>query len=190
MGSDKKIKILVVDDDEMVRETFSDVFRSDGFEVKEAIDGVDGLEKAMEFIPDVILTGIIMPKMDGFALKDALSKNVATVNAPIIMLSHMGREEDRKKAMESGIRDFIVVGMITPKELKEKISDLLQSGEEYKIKFNASELDAPKLEKDLGFNSGFKCPKCQGETILFLKKINHGTQNLSAKFICPNCDKK
>ena len=187
----KKIKVLIIDDDEFSRETYIDVFKREGFEVIGAVDGLEGLDKATKIIPDIILTGIIMPKMDGFGLKDALAKNVATARIPVMMLSHMGREEDRKKAEKSGIKEFIVQGMITPKQVVEDIRAMFGPREyEYKINFKPTELDAPKLNSEFGFNHGFTCKNCQREMIMSLRISNKDRREFTVKFICPNCDKK
>lgn len=181
-------KILIIDDDENAREIYAEVFKQAGFEVAEAIDGLEGLDKATKNIPDIIFTGIIMPRMDGFALKDALAKNVATAAVPVIMLSHMGREEDRIKAKETGIKDFIVQGMASPKEVVEKIKTLFSSGD-YKIKFSPNEMDAFRLAEDLGINASFKCPQCQNEMVLSVQISNANAKQISGKFICLNCSK-
>lgn len=185
---DKKIKILLVDDDEAIRTNYAEVFRQNGYEVTEAVDGLDGLEKATEAIPDVIFTGIIMPRMDGFALKEALAKNVATSDIPVLMSSHMGREEDRRRAVEMGIRDFIVSGMVPPKEVVERVKMLTGSGDrEYGLRFDPTELDAPELAADFELND-FRCSKCGGEMRLTLKISDIGKHEFKARFICPNCD--
>lgn len=187
---DKKIKILVVDDDKSSRETYMDVFNQKGFEVSGAVDGLDGLDKAVKIIPDVILTGIIMPRMDGFGLKDALAKNVATAKIPVMMLSHMGREEDRKKAEKAGIQGFIVQGMTTPKQVVENVQAMFFNSSEYRIKFSPVELDASKLISEFGFNQGFICKNCQKEMIITLKIADKEKLEFTARFICPNCDRK
>ncbi|PIP27847.1 MAG: hypothetical protein COX29_04345 [Candidatus Moranbacteria bacterium CG23_combo_of_CG06-09_8_20_14_all_35_22] len=184
--NDKKIRILLVDDEQTIRETYADIFRQAGFEVSEAVDGLDGLDKATKEMPDVIFTGIIMPRMDGFALKEALVKNVNTSKIPVMMLSHMGREEDREKAQNLGVKDFIVQGMISPKEIIEKIQAMFGS-EGYLIKFSTSELDALKLAEDLHINQRFECPKCSGEMVLKLKIFDVNKQEFNAKFVCPKC---
>ena len=187
--SSKKTKVLLVDDDETVRSIYVDVFKREGFEIIEARDGVEGLDKATREVPDVIFSGIIMPRMDGFALKDALTKNVATANIPMLMLSHMGREEDRKKAYSLGVKDFIVQGMTTPKQVVEKINAMFGSGY-YNLKFNPASPDASRLAADLRVNPSFRCETCQGDLVLSLKIINPERQELSAKFVCPNCGDK
>lgn len=182
----KKIKVLLIDDDEITREIYADVFRRSGFEVTETENGAEGLDKATKEVPDVILTGIIMPKLDGFGLKDALMKNSSTANIPVFMLSHMGREEDRKKAYEVGIKDFIIQGMITPKQVVGKINAIFGVGE-YKLKFSAMDLDASRLAGDLRLNPNFKCEACQEDMVLAIKIADVEKREISARFICPTC---
>lgn len=182
----KKLKILLVDDDEPIRTTYADVFKKEGYEVTEAVDGLDGLERATEVMPDVIFTGIIMPRMDGFALKDALAKNVATANIPVVMSSHMGREEDRKKAQEMGVKDFFVLGMITPLQVAEKINGMFNLGE-YKLSFNIGEMDAPRLADDFHINHNFECPECYSKMTLALRSVNPAEREFKAKLVCPKC---
>lgn len=182
-----KIKILIVDDDDANRNTYAEVFKQAGFEVSEAVDGVEGLDKATKIIPDVIFTGIIMPRMDGFGLKEALTKNIATTNIPVMMLSHMGREEDKRKAEELGVKDFIIQGMTTPRQTIEKVKAMFDSGD-YTLKFNPNELDAPKLATDFHFLPGFKCPNCSKEMVLTMKISNIDKHEFKAKFVCPNCE--
>jgi len=183
---DKKIKILIVDDDQTVRETYADIFRQEGFEVSEAEDGLDGLDKATKENPDIIFTGIIMPRMDGFALKEALAKNVNTSNVPVIMLSHMGREEDRVKAQELGVKDFIVQGMVMPKQVVDRIRNIFGSVK-YRIKFSVNELDTSKLAQDFSFVHNFECSNCQAEMVLELEVADVDKKEFKAKFVCPKC---
>jgi len=185
---EKKIKILVVDDNESIRTLYADIFRQGGFEVSEAEDGLAGLEKATRETPNVILTGIIMPRMDGFGLKEALGKNISTSEIPILMLSHMGREEDRRKAQEMGIKEFFVQEMISPKQVMEKVRNIFGLSE-YKLKININDLDAKTLFQDLRIDPEFKCPSCGQEMVLGLKVSDSANKIFSsARFFCPNCE--
>jgi len=183
-----RTKILIVDDDIGVRNLYAEVFEEKGFEVIEAIDGVDGLDKATKKTPDVIFTGIIMPRMDGFGLVEALKKNVATSSIPIIMSSHLGREQDRQRAKSLGVKDFIVLGYYTPREVVEKFK-LLFSAREYELKIISNELGAKKLASDLKIKEGLRCEKCNGELILSLRVADEKEKTFSAKFVCLQCGK-
>lgn len=182
----KKIKILLVDDDENIRGIYAEVFRQNGFEVEEAADGLEGLDKATKNVPDIIFTGIIMPKMDGFALMENIKKNVATSSIPIIISSHMGREEDREKAMKMGAKDFIVKTMNTPNEIVERIRKIFDSTS-YRLKIDSTELDAGRFIKNIGLKEGMKCPACDENVILILEPLNSDDKSFKAKVVCPKC---
>mgnify|MGYP002386712875 CR=1 FL=1 len=184
----RTIKILMVDDDEVIRGMYATVFKKEGFEVIEAVDGVDGLDKATKNVPDLIFTGIVMPTMDGFQMMEALAKNVATSKIPVIISSHLGREEDHKKANELGAKEFFVRGMHTPNEIAEKIRAMLEP-QEYKLKISFDELDAKKMFTDLHMDPEFKCADCRGELILSLRVTNMEKHEFSANFACSKCNR-
>lgn len=184
---EKKYKILIVDDDADSRSLYAEVFKAEGFKVVEAEDGLDGIDKAIANVPDVILTGIIMPKMDGFGLKDALSKNVATSNIPVVMSSHMGREEDRKKADEAGIKDFFVAGMVTPKEVVTRVISLFDLVK-YKLKLNINGGDISRLTRDLKLKDDFSCVNCGEDLVLNIEVTNKERREFTGRIICLRCD--
>jgi len=175
-------KILIVEDDEGTREIYAHVFKKEGFEVIEAVDGTDGLDKAIKNIPDVVFSGIMMPGMNGFELFEALKKNADTIQIPFVISSHMGRPEDQQKSKDLGIKDFILRNYVTPVEVVQRIK-AVANAKKYKIKFDAGALDAPKLAADLHLPNQFKCPKCGTEMIMEVFKKNELTDD----FICPNC---
>jgi PleD family two-component response regulator len=184
---EKKYKILIVDDDADLRSIYAEVFKTEGFKVMEAQDGLDGIDKAIANVPDVILTGIIMPKMDGFGLKDALSKNVATSHIPVVMSSHMGREEDRKKAEEVEVKDFFVAGMVTPKEVVARVLNLF-SLVKYELKLNINAGDVSSLTKDLNLKTDFSCSNCGEDLVLNIEIVDRERREFKGRILCPRCD--
>jgi CheY-like chemotaxis protein len=184
----KKIKILIVDDNGEIRKMYAEVFRESGFEVEEAVDGLDGLDRATKNIPDIIFTGIIMPRMDGFDLMRSLQKNVATKNIPVLISSHMGREEDQKKAMELGAKDFIVKTMNTPKEIVEKVERMF-NGNIFNLKIVENELDAERFSSVMQFGKGLRCPNCGNSLAVSLELVDLEKRELKASVICLKCGK-
>lgn len=183
-----KKKILIIDDNIELREMYAEIFQNADFEVSQAGDGVEGLDKATKELPDVIFSGIIMPRMDGFAMIESLQKTVMTSNIPIVISSHMGREEDKIRATKLGVKDFIVQGTVRPIEVLERISSLFaEVGSEYHLEFNPVELDAQKLAKDLSLQASFKCLNCGEKLLLSMKLMDPKNQKFEAKFICPKC---
>src|SRR3989344_5882863 len=95
--------ILVVDDDFQQRDLYIEFLRSKGFVVTGANDGQDAWEKIQKQKPDLVFTGIAMPRMTGFELIEKLRATPATASLPIIVFSHLGREEDKKRAKALGV---------------------------------------------------------------------------------------
>ena len=185
--SEEKIKILVVDDDLESREMYKEVLQKANFTVLEGSDGVEGLDLATRNLPDVIFTGIIMPRMDGFSMMEELKKNVTTSRIPVIIFSHMGREEDQRKANLLGAKDFIVRDLVTPVQVVERIKSIFVKSGSYQIEFNPYSLDAQKLAKDLNLSDDFQCMECDEKMIMNLKLIDVREKKFEVKFVCPNC---
>lgn len=184
---ENKKRILLVDDDNNIRTIYSEILINAGFLVEEAMDGADGLEKALNNIPDLVFTGIDMPRMDGFTFVESLKKNPATANIPIFMSSHRGRKEDEFKAREMGVKEFIVYVSITPKQVVEKIRALFQE-RAYLLKFSKEELDAQKLAGDFHIDSmNYRCQKCGSDLALSLEIMSTVNHEFKAKFVCPVC---
>ena len=136
-------KILVVDDDFSQRELYSDVFNSAGFDVTVADDGQDAWEKIQHDKPDLVFSGILMPRMTGFELIDKIRSNLSTVTIPIIIFSHLGKPEDRKKAGELSVR-FMVKGFDGPIDILKTVRDILIPVEiQYSSKIEPEDDDRP-----------------------------------------------
>ncbi|MCQ2738640.1 MAG: response regulator transcription factor [bacterium] len=102
----EKKRILIVDDDPEVRELLEFDIASSGYFVDTAVDGMDGLNKALNNKYDLILLDVMMPKMNGFDV----CKNIrqAKINVPILMLTAKGTIGDKTNGFESGADDYLV----------------------------------------------------------------------------------
>lgn len=148
--------ILIVDDDEDSRHFYREVFKKAGFSVLVAADGLEGLDVAMRERPDLIFTGIIMPRMDGFELIKNLRTNVGTTDIPVIMFSHLGREEDKRRAQDLGVRDFIVKSIVPPNEVVSRINLIVGGQTAYRLSFDPAGGDAARLARDFDFPPYFE----------------------------------
>ncbi len=114
-------KILVVDDEEKIREVIKEYAKFDGYEVVEAIDGMDAIKKCKDEGFDLIIMDIMMPKLDGFSSVKEIRKDS---NVPVIMLSARGEEYDKLFGFEIGIDDY-VVKPFSPKELMARVNAVI-----------------------------------------------------------------
>jgi putative two-component system response regulator len=100
-------RILIVDDDCNIRNVLSHFLKADGYEVLTAQDGSEGLTLGTENQPDLILTDVDMPEMDGFEMCRRLKENPSTRFIPIVMVTGRDASEDKMSAWDSGADDFL-----------------------------------------------------------------------------------
>lgn len=100
-------RILVIDDEPVLREATTLTLQRKGFDTIEAKDGVEGAEIAMRSLPDLILCDVNMDQMDGYALLEELRKQPATATIPFIFMTGMGDAESMRKGMNLGADDFL-----------------------------------------------------------------------------------
>ena len=106
--SAKREHLLVVDDSAAIRHLVSDCLRRQGFSVTTAIDGQDGIDKALREPPDLVLTDYDMPRMTGFELVMALRKDSSTRDIPVVMLTARDSARDQAQMRAAGLRSYLV----------------------------------------------------------------------------------
>ena len=113
-------KVLVVEDDQDIRELLVDSLIDLGFDVTEAEDGGAGLQSALEETPDIILLDVMMPVMDGFQVLSQLRENPDTQSVRVIMVSAKSQEQDIANALNAGAYSYIIKPW-EPEELESKV---------------------------------------------------------------------
>jgi CheY-like chemotaxis protein len=100
-------KILVIEDETPVRQNLVELLTLEGYQAIEAGDGEEGVQRAWETLPDLILCDITMPKMDGYAVLSRVSNDPRTAAIPFIFLTARTEREDLRRGMNLGADDFI-----------------------------------------------------------------------------------
>lgn len=120
-------KILIVDDDQFIRELYAEVLHGEGYDIQTAVDGEEGLAKIQKGGFDLILLDIMMPKMDGLQVLDAIAKNPPeSPNGPIIVLTNISHDPIIEDAAKKGSYAYLVKAEITPAELSENVKKYLK----------------------------------------------------------------
>ena len=114
-------KILVVDDEAKIRMIIKEYAEFEGYEVEQAADGMEAVEKAKTGSFDIIIMDVMMPRLDGYSAVKEINKDKKT---PVIMLSARGEEYDKLFGFEIGVDDY-VVKPFSPKELMARIKAVL-----------------------------------------------------------------
>ena len=114
--------MLVVDDDDTVREVLRRYLTRDGHEVIEAADGITGLDLVGPSSPDLLVLDLMLPGMDGLEVCREIRRTSAV---PVIMLTALGQESDRVVGLEFGADDY-VVKPFSPRELALRVGRVLE----------------------------------------------------------------
>jgi len=135
-------KILVVDDEEKIREVIKEYGEFEGYSVAQASDGMEAVNICRNEEFDIIVMDIMMPKLDGYSAVKEIKKNK---DIPVLMLSARGDEYDKLFGFEIGIDDY-VVKPFSPREVMARIKAILYRNQKInnskkKVKFEGLEID-------------------------------------------------
>ncbi len=124
--AEKTKKILVVDDEDSVREIYRHEFLNSGYTVVVAADGEEGLLKAGEETPDMILLDIMLPKMSGIEVLRAIKENQLTKKIPVLLLTNLGEETIIKEGFELGADGYLLKVSYTPSQVVEEVKKFFE----------------------------------------------------------------
>ena len=124
---EKKKKILMIEDDPFMRKLYRNKLTLAGFEVEEAINGEEGLNKLKVGKPDLVLLDIVLPRKTGFDVLIEMKGNEETRDIPVIILSVLGQIQDIKKGLTLGAQDYLVKSKITISEVVTKVQECLKN---------------------------------------------------------------
>jgi CheY-like chemotaxis protein len=117
------IKVLVVEDDDVIRQLITVNLELEGFDVVTAVDGQDALDKVLEVAPDVITLDVMMPRLDGWETATQLRANPDTAHIKVVLLSARAQEADLQHGERIGV-DAYLTKPFDPDELIEVVKRL------------------------------------------------------------------
>ena len=117
-------KILVAEDEKDIRELIVFSLQFAGFEVVAAVDGVEAVEKALDFEPDLIMMDVRMPRMTGYEACAKMKTMAETKDIPVVILSAKGQESEIQTGLNAGAYEYILKPF-APDELIQRVRDIL-----------------------------------------------------------------
>ncbi len=120
------LKVLVVEDSELTRQMLTTTIANMGFTTLEATDGLDALQKLEKIVPDIILTDLDMPGLNGFGLLEKIRGDDRLCTIPSIVLSTRDSQEDKQRAVEAGANAYLVKGAFRESKLKRTFEYVLE----------------------------------------------------------------
>lgn len=127
MADGSSRKILIVEDDEFLRDFYQELLSSEGYTVDVAADGEVGLEKVRQGGWDLILLDIMLPKKDGLQiLRDLQINGPSSPNGPIVALTNLGQDSVINQAFGLGASGYLIKSAMNPDEVLTEIHSFLQ----------------------------------------------------------------
>lgn len=119
--TDKMMKILIVEDEQVLSKVLKEKFDKAGFETKVSGDGEAAILDAKSFMPTIIVLDLVLPKKSGFEVLKAVKDDPETAMIPVIVVSNLGEDSDIKKALSLGAKDYFVKSQHPINEIIEKV---------------------------------------------------------------------
>jgi DNA-binding response OmpR family regulator len=127
LGATTRAKRLIVlaDDSPMIHRHTVPILEDDGYEVRSAYDGLEALVLVRAHQPDLVITDVEMPKLDGYGVCKELKSDPATAHLPVLICSSLGEAQDLERGFDAGADDYLVKPVI-PEELSTRVRALVQ----------------------------------------------------------------
>lgn len=119
------VRILLAEDDRLLRTAAATALRRHGFEILTATHGEEALALVQAKTPDLILLDLIMPKLDGFEVLRRLKADPERRMIPVIVLSNLGQDSDVQRALDTGAAGYFVKSNLSLQDLVERVKETL-----------------------------------------------------------------
>lgn len=123
--SERKKKIVILEDDEHISRVYGMKFSKEGYDTVFVSSGEQGVEKIESEMPDLVIMDLMMPKKDGFGVLEDIKKNPSLSKIPVLVISNLGQESDRARALELGASDYMIKVDYSMQEVVDKAKSYL-----------------------------------------------------------------
>jgi DNA-binding response OmpR family regulator len=117
--------VFLIEDDRFLREMLSQKLSDHKIKVEVAVDGSSAMEMIKTIRPNLVLSDLLLPDVDGFDVLAAIQKDPNFANVPVLVLSNLDKMEDIKRAKDLGAKDFMVKSNFTSNEIVAKVKEFL-----------------------------------------------------------------
>jgi DNA-binding response OmpR family regulator len=125
MEGEKK-KILIIEDDNVLRNMYSQKLQSDGYDVIGVADGVEAIKIFKKGDFDLVITDIMLPRMSGNEILEKIISTKKGKTVPVIAWSNLPRDDDKNQAIELGAKEYLEKGKLTLEDVSEAVKRYLK----------------------------------------------------------------
>ena len=118
-------KILIIEDEPVLQSTLKETFEKAEYEVIQAFDGDEAVQKVHDVVPDIVLLDLILPKKHGFEILKEIKADEKTKDVPVLVLTNLEESEEVMQALELGARGYLVKANYGLKEVLDKVKEVI-----------------------------------------------------------------
>lgn len=188
-------RILIVEDEDLIRDTYARRLTHEGYQVDEAANGREALAQARQGLPRLILLDAMLPDLSGFEVLKALRADPRFLSTPVVLFTNLSQHIDKHQAARLGATDFWVKSEVSPADVVAKVQRLMaEAGGQrpianFSLVVDPRQADAQALANMLGYPSDYRCPRCQTEMLLQLYGdfSDPWSRSFRVRLRCPRC---
>lgn len=166
--------ILIVEDEDLIRDTYARRLEHEGFVVSQAANGRDALAAARNQLPQLILLDVMLPDLSGLEVLKSLRADRRFLTVPVVLFTNLSQHMDKHQAARLGATDYMVKSEVAPGDVVARVRQLLAASPgrrpiaSFGLVVDAAAGDAGDLASLLGYEREWTCRHCGGKLMLQL----------------------
>lgn len=189
------LRILIVEDEDLIRDTYARRLVHEGYQVDEARNGREALAQARNGLPRLILLDAMLPDLSGFEVLKALRADPRFLTTPVVLFTNLSQHIDKHQAARLGATDYWVKSEISPADVVVKVQRLMADAgsprpiANFSLVVDSQQGDAAALAAMLGYPRDYRCPKCHGplQLQLYGDFSDPWSRSFRVRLRCPQC---
>lgn len=187
--------ILIVEDEDLIRDTYARRLEHEGFLVTQAATGREALRAARLSPPQLILLDVMLPDLSGLEVLKSLRSDRRFVTTPVVLFTNLSQHMDKHMAARLGATDYLVKSEVAPADVVARVRQLLVASPgrrpiaSFRVAIDPERGDAPALASLLGYPRDFSCERCGQRLLLQLDGdfSDPWSRSFRVRLRCPTC---
>ena len=187
--------ILIVEDEDLIRDTYARRLEHEGFAVTQAATGRDALRSARTAPPQLILLDVMLPDLSGLEVLKSLRADRRFLATPVVLFTNLSQHMDKHMAARLGATDYLVKSEVAPADVVARVRQLLAASPgrrpiaSFRLVVDPDAGDAAALASLLGYARDYACPRCGQRMTLQLDGdfSDPWSRSFRARLRCPAC---
>ncbi len=166
--------ILIVEDEDLIRDTYARRLEHEGYAVSQAASGREALQSARARPPQLILLDVMLPDLSGLEVLKSLRADRRFLTTPVVLFTNLSQHMDKHQAARLGATDYLVKSEVAPADVVERVRQLLEASPgrrpiaSFRLYVDRDQGDAAALASLLGYARDYTCAQCGGRMLLQL----------------------